>query len=547
MTTMRTQVIGLAFCIAAFAMSATAQTITGSGTAGKVPVFTGTSTIGNSVITQSGSDIGIGAASPGATLEVNGGVKLTSGSGGSITFQDGTVQTTALPDASANQQFLSVDTSGVAHAVATGNSYINAVVNGGIDNTGATDMSSAIATLINGQCTASTPAPIYFPAGKYLINSGVLINATSTTCYGLHVRGAGPALTIFETNCSGNTYGIWYDNTTNSGDSINKGFIFEDFSVVSTDTTGLCNSLLRLTQKNLFVINRVHTEGAVGNTYATGTIGISSSTVTGSGTTFTAAMVPGVIQVAGVYAEVCTFGSTTSLTLCDSAFPTGTVSSGASYALTYGGMGLMLDPGNSFIQYGSIHDYSSYNNRYCVYAKGGTSGGVSRFTFDGEDSFCDPIRLENSVGYWLGKLSDTFTIDTPINNASRCWVIDSGHANKIGGKCENNTTWTPVSTCNSGTAIQACDFGAEISEQDASHGYGNIFSGSYIYLTGTAFKIDNASFNLQILGFQADDSFSNTNSYSFNGTTGCPASGSGVAATILDYDCVHTQVAVTVN
>jgi len=34
--------------------------ISGSGATGTVPVFTGSSTIGNSVITQSGSNVGIG-------------------------------------------------------------------------------------------------------------------------------------------------------------------------------------------------------------------------------------------------------------------------------------------------------------------------------------------------------------------------------------------------------------------------------------------------------------------------------------------------------
>lgn len=46
------------------------------------------------VLTQTGN-IGIGTASPGSTLEVNGNVKLTSGSGASLTFPDGTTQSTA--------------------------------------------------------------------------------------------------------------------------------------------------------------------------------------------------------------------------------------------------------------------------------------------------------------------------------------------------------------------------------------------------------------------------------------------------------------------
>lgn len=40
-------------------------------------------------------NVGIGTTSPGATLEVNGNVKLTANSGASMTFQDGTTQTTA--------------------------------------------------------------------------------------------------------------------------------------------------------------------------------------------------------------------------------------------------------------------------------------------------------------------------------------------------------------------------------------------------------------------------------------------------------------------
>lgn len=40
-------------------------------------------------------NVGIGTASPGAKFELNGSMKLTSGSGGSITFADGTQQTTA--------------------------------------------------------------------------------------------------------------------------------------------------------------------------------------------------------------------------------------------------------------------------------------------------------------------------------------------------------------------------------------------------------------------------------------------------------------------
>jgi len=47
------------------------------------------------MVIQGTGNVGIGTLSPGAKLEVNGNVKLTSGSGASITFADGTVQSTA--------------------------------------------------------------------------------------------------------------------------------------------------------------------------------------------------------------------------------------------------------------------------------------------------------------------------------------------------------------------------------------------------------------------------------------------------------------------
>jgi hypothetical protein len=70
MRIMHRQMMGLALCIAAFAMSAAAQ-ITGSGTSGTVPVFTGPSTEGNSPISVSGGNVGIGTTAPGAAIEVD--------------------------------------------------------------------------------------------------------------------------------------------------------------------------------------------------------------------------------------------------------------------------------------------------------------------------------------------------------------------------------------------------------------------------------------------------------------------------------------------
>jgi len=49
-----------------------ASAVTGSGMAGYVPLWTGVSTLGNSVLAQVNSDIGIGTATPASTLDVKG-------------------------------------------------------------------------------------------------------------------------------------------------------------------------------------------------------------------------------------------------------------------------------------------------------------------------------------------------------------------------------------------------------------------------------------------------------------------------------------------
>lgn len=53
-----------------------ATAVTGIGTSGYLPVWTGTSTLGNSMIAESGAKVGIGTVSPATTLDVNGAATL---------------------------------------------------------------------------------------------------------------------------------------------------------------------------------------------------------------------------------------------------------------------------------------------------------------------------------------------------------------------------------------------------------------------------------------------------------------------------------------
>jgi len=60
-------------------IASTAGGVGGSGTANYLPLFTGTTTLGNSVIYQTGGNIGIGTTTPGAKLELSGSDALING------------------------------------------------------------------------------------------------------------------------------------------------------------------------------------------------------------------------------------------------------------------------------------------------------------------------------------------------------------------------------------------------------------------------------------------------------------------------------------
>lgn len=84
---MRKKIAGLVICITSLTLDATAQTVSGSGTTGHIPVFTGGSTLGNSIVTQSGSNVGIGTTSPIVPLDVAGNFHVSGSNPLSATVQ----------------------------------------------------------------------------------------------------------------------------------------------------------------------------------------------------------------------------------------------------------------------------------------------------------------------------------------------------------------------------------------------------------------------------------------------------------------------------
>jgi hypothetical protein len=419
----------------------------------------------------------------------------------------------------------------------------NMVTQESIDNTCTTDESSAITTYIMG--LGANPLPIFFPPGCYKINSGVQLSCTASTCQGLTILGAGRDSTVFESTCT-NGYAWWIDSSATTG-SYNFGGNYDQFRVVDESGTGACNSLFRITQVANYVVSNLELDSAKGVTYSTGTVSISngSTALTGTGTTWTSAMFPGVLRIAGKPQMVCTYGSATTATLCD-AWQQPTASAQA-YSLSYNGAALMLDGGTNFEQYGAIYNLVASGNMFGVFTVPSTSGSIgnSRNKFYG--GFINGQRIANSMGFALGQYTDSIDTDTAINSVATCWMLDGAHDNKIMGQCEDDGTATVVTTCNGGVASQACLVGAELTGASTSTSYGNIIDGILTAGLGNAVEVDSTNvINLNISNIRAA-SFSNTHNYDFEGTTGCPGNGSGISATINDYDCVHTQVTPTVN
>ena len=88
----------------ASAASGTGGGIGGSGTTNYLPIFTGATTLGNSVVYETGGKVGIGTNTPSAKLDVAGSVKIADGNqaaGKVLTSSDGTGaatwQTPAIP------------------------------------------------------------------------------------------------------------------------------------------------------------------------------------------------------------------------------------------------------------------------------------------------------------------------------------------------------------------------------------------------------------------------------------------------------------------
>ena len=146
-----------------FAPLTSGSAVKGSGTAGMIPKWLDSSTVGDSVISEASGKIGIGTASPGSMLSVAGMIETTLGG---YKFPDGTIQTSAALGS-------------VAHnATLTGN------------GTGASPLGVAIPLALNGSSSSPILQVTQNGASSFAISAiGNLVAIVGSSTNGIGVRG----------------------------------------------------------------------------------------------------------------------------------------------------------------------------------------------------------------------------------------------------------------------------------------------------------------------------------------------------------------------
>lgn len=453
-----------------------------------------------------------------------------SGSSNATALQGVAISTTA-PTTGQLLQYNGTDWIPTAASASTATQRgVNAVTDEGFVAGGTTDNSAKLQAWLTG-LTAAGAHELFVPCGVYLFAATSTTNANGVTIIGEATDSENAnGCVVFEQNMSGPI--IWFDG---SGQQL-QGPRIENISFKGSGVAGEVG--LHFSDYQNMQLSNISFDNYTGTEYTTGTVSVTngSTTVTGSGTTWTAAMVPGNLSVAGIFQQVCTFVSATSLTLC-SAWQ-GATNSAASYALD-NGIGLLMDGGVSFTQYGDVYNIRGFNNRIAVMSLGGTSTvGVSRVKFHSGNIQCN--RVPDSMALSSGAFTDTLKWAVASNNCAVHVNIEESHAMDIrGGNFENDGTATVVPTCNGGTASQACMVGVYVNGAVTSDTYANVIAYNTFSGMGNAIQLGPNAYRTQIKSNVFTD-YGNTNAIVLPGTGSTADKTTITQGSMPQYDRVGT-------
>lgn len=432
----------------------------------------------------------------------------------------------------------------------------NAITDAGM-GTGLTDNSVPLSTFLNS--SKATTLPLMVPCGTYNFTNGVTVNATSSTQGLISILGANksawnlPGCVLFQFN-DASVDDLWFDNITSAAAN-GKGLRLEHLTLADT-TGGIgAHSGLRITQFNNIELEDVSVRN-YGGTQDTGTCSVTngSTSVTGSGTNWTSAMAGGDLWVTGtgptiggtvtaVFQEVFSVSSNTAATLV---IPwQGPSKTSVSCSLDYNGIGILVDGGSGFSQYGTFLNVGGATNRvFMDFAGSQTSTiGTSRFKVIG--GYDDPSRVVNSVHIKVGQYTDTVDIEDEANNYVVGLSIEGGHANYLGpAEFENTGTAAVSNMCNSGTASPNCTFGALLRSGSTGQGHDVVMDDSYMLRNGAAIAYIGNPINMgqnKITNMRFEDTnggLGNVVNYSFGDGANCQTE---TVAQISSDDCDTIQ------
>ncbi len=371
----------------------------------------------------------------------------------------------------------------------------NTVTDFSMVTTASVDNSTMLTNAINAVNANGSPE-LFVPCGNYYFSTGVnIVGSTNLNIQGEGTPGqASQGCVTFYSDQP--IVILTLNGGTTSQNNLHGPHVhniaFQDSSAGHNQVIG---GLHVLNYANIDLdVNMFDIQGAE-LTAGTVSIATGSRSVTGVGTSWVASSNPKVLWVNGLPYEMLVTSSTTG-TLSAMNFLKASVS-GVNYALD-GGLGLWLDPGTNFLQYGKVV-LNSHLTRYPLFQSSGASGafGVSRLDITGGFQNCQAYTISDTIAIYLGQYSDTDWIATSANNCLMEIVIAGGHQNDVAhSRFENTGTNFPLSTtcpaqvAASGVAQKSCSKGVYVTGDTLNNTFGNRIEDTYILGHGNAIELD---------------------------------------------------------
>ena len=357
---------------------------------------------------------------------------------------------------------------------------MNAVLDLGLDPSGVKDSSAKLQSYLDSSISVNNE--LWFPEGTYRFDSSIYTNQKGVMLKGIGaLQNMGDSPVVFFTDKALEAILWWDGSLTNS--NLNgprlEGIQFQDRGgklVCAVKLTAIANAELKI--GFLGLKPRRYTAGSIVTSSG-------SKTIRGTGTSWTDAMTPGWIVIAGYPYEIKSVDAGDALTLAIK-YQGGSASLNT-YAINYGGIGVWLDPGTDFTQYGK--NWSLNGRCGCgLFASAGSTSpkftGTSRIKV--LSGYLNGEGIPDSIALYAGPFSDTFVFDVALNSYAFGVVIANGHQHDFQHLDVENAGGPPPVT-GLPNSYDSCH-GILVMSDNSSDAYGNRIGG-YFRQVGTGIEL----------------------------------------------------------